>query len=86
MAFRLGRIRILPPNIQRRAADLAVPQRGVNRVFIEYGAARDIDEDAEGFISATRRASIKPSVSGPSAMQSATKSHNGSMSSSWLKA
>ena len=44
-AFRLGRIRILPPHIERGSANPAVAQRGVDGVLIDDRAARDVDQE-----------------------------------------
>ena len=81
-AVRLGVGRVLPPDIDRRAAEPAVAQRGIQRVLVDHRAARDVDQERIGFISASRRASISPVVSGPSAVHSATVSHSGSIRSS----
>src|SRR5436190_9069716 len=43
-ALRFGRIRILPPDIDRRAADRAGAQRGIKGVLIDDRATRDVDE------------------------------------------
>ncbi len=44
-ALRLGRARVLPPDIERRSADGAVAQRGVNSVLVEDRAASNVDEE-----------------------------------------
>src|ERR1700730_2715450 len=44
-ALRFGRIRVLPPHIQRRSANPAISQRGVNGILIDWRAARDFDEE-----------------------------------------
>src|SRR5712691_10917283 len=41
----LSRIGILPPDIERRAADCAVAQRGIDRILVDHLAARDVDEE-----------------------------------------
>src|SRR4051794_7757180 len=47
-AVRLGFGRVLPPDIERGAAEPSVPQRGVERVLVDDGAARDVDQERTG--------------------------------------
>ena len=52
----------------------AAPQRRDQRRLVDHLAARDIDQQADGFIAASAAASISPSVSGVSGQVSATMS------------
>jgi hypothetical protein len=40
----VGRQRLLVENIERGAANMALPQNGNQRILIDHGAARDIDQ------------------------------------------
>src|SRR5947207_2461637 len=40
----LGRGRVLPPHVERGAADLALAQRGIDRILLDDLAARDVDQ------------------------------------------
>src|SRR5437762_4260318 len=45
----LGGIRILPPDIDRGAADCAIAQGSVERILVDDCAARDVDEECRRF-------------------------------------